>query len=69
MIKRGQVFFRALDSNGKMMNCDVLDLDDESFRRCIATLFCKMEMLTFIKSDDETHLPLKAKAGIVREED
>lgn len=31
-MKRGQVFVRARDVNGKWYSADVLDLDDASFR-------------------------------------
>ena len=34
-MNRGQVLVRALKTNGKWGNVDVLDLDDESFRAWI----------------------------------
>ena len=50
-MKRGQVFVRALDYKNQWINCDVLDLDDESFKAFIADILFKAGAVVGIKNE------------------
>lgn len=51
MIKRGQIFVRAVDKNGKWDTVDVLDLDDESFRAFVMYKLYESSMVCGIKPE------------------
>ncbi len=54
MVNRGQCFVRAIDVNGKWDSIDVLDLDEESFRRFVLTKLHRHGSCTIIKNDEES---------------
>jgi len=61
MINRGQCFVRALDENDKWGAVDVLDLDDESFRRFVVSKMADMGIVTIIVKEDQEPEPLRKK--------
>lgn len=63
MIDRGQVFVRAQVDGNRWDSVDVLDLDDESFRRFVINIFTQDGRLTGLLDGRDTR-PLKAKPGI-----
>ena len=50
-MKRGQIFVRAKDKNGKWYNADVLDLDQLSFKAFVMDRLFKLGMVTGIKDE------------------
>lgn len=63
MIEKGQVFVRAIKADGQWGNVDVLDLDEQSFRRFVTTsLNGAGPIVTFVK-DDTVETPLKEKTN------
>jgi len=67
MIKRGQVFVRALNKEGKWDSVDIFDLDDESFRVLIVDGFVEVGLLVALKGEisevEEIILREKSEAG------
>jgi hypothetical protein len=61
MIERGQVFVRALNSEGKWVTADALDLDEESFRRLVLTGLWKLGTLVAIKEVVKEPTPYKER--------
>jgi hypothetical protein len=61
MIERGQIFVRALNSKGRWVTADALDLDEESFRRLILTGLWKLGALTAIKEVKEEPTPYRER--------
>lgn len=63
MIKRGQIFVRALLSGGRWVTIDALDLDDESFRLFVLGTLFRHGLLTGLR-DEAVHserLPLRPR--------
>jgi len=60
-MKRGQVFVRALQADGKWGNVDVLDLDEISFRAFIIDKLIALKALYSFapKHIDGDEIPLK----------
>jgi len=48
-MKRGQVFVRALDPEGKWGNADVLDLTDESFRVFVVGRLMAFHQVSYVE--------------------
>jgi len=61
MLERDQVFVRALNAQGKWDTVDVLDLDEESFRRFVLTKLDEAGMVTAVYQTPATNTPLRAK--------
>jgi hypothetical protein len=61
MIDRNQCFVRAQDENGRWKNVDVLDLDDESFRRFVISILAKMQLIHIVRNENVSDRPLKQK--------
>jgi len=62
MIGKGQVFVRAKTKEGKFGNVDVLDLDDESFRRVVMSIFANNGQIVYLTMNTE-QAPLTQKKG------
>lgn len=62
-MKRGQVFVRAQDENGKWQSIDVLDLDDESFRVFVVNMLMRGMLVTSITDEnvDGEQITLRAR--------
>lgn len=59
-MKRGQVFVRAQDPNGKWGNADVLDLDDDSFKAFVVSQLIQAGFVVglhpqFVEGDEITY--------------
>jgi len=61
MINKGQCFVRALNKDDKWDSVDVLNLDDESFRRFIISALGKMGIIAYIIVDDVEDEPLRER--------
>ena len=61
MINRDQCFVRALDENNKWGTVDVLDLDDESFRRFVVSKLAEIGAVTIIVNEEKEIEPLRKK--------
>lgn len=62
MIGKGQAFVRAIKSDtGQMGNVDILNLDNDSFRRVIVTILCDAGLLVSIKGEPAKPQPLKER--------
>lgn len=51
MLRRGQVFVRAKDQAGRWGTCDVLDLDEVSFRAWVVDVLRRHGMVAALKDD------------------
>lgn len=51
MVRREQVFVRALNKDGKWDNIDIFDLDDESFRAVIVNKLMDAGLLIGLKDE------------------
>ena len=58
MIERGQAFVRAQDLNGKWGSADILDLDEESFRRFVLTILSNIGTISVVAFGEEHGRPL-----------
>lgn len=63
MLGRRQVFVRARVAENRSDSVDVLDLDDESFRRFVLSVLYRYELITAM-SRDADNPPLQAKPSI-----
>jgi len=62
MIERGQIFVRALNYEGKWDSVDVLDLDEESFRRWLLGIVGEGKRIAGVGLDTNVEpTPLKQK--------
>ena len=50
-MKRGQVFVRGRDPNGKWGAIDVLDLDEPSFRAFVMEMFKRAQIVVALKDE------------------
>lgn len=68
-MKRNQVFVRAKFDDGRRGTCDVLDLDDQSFRVFVMDLLIHVGLVTVIKDEgvEGDHIELLAKPGVPRD--
>jgi hypothetical protein len=68
-MKGRQVFVRAFFDDGRVGNCDVLDLDDESFRAFVAGVLFRAGLVTGIRDAhvEGEHIKLRARPGVPRE--
>jgi len=68
-MKRGQVFVRAEDENGRRGTVDVLDLDEESFRVLVIDTMVAAGLLVGIIDElvDGKMIKLRVKKGVVIE--
>ena len=62
MIERGQAFVRAQDQNGKWGSADILDLDEESFRRFVLTILSNLGTISIVTLGEEFGGPLTTAA-------
>ena len=58
IINRGDVLVRANDPDGTWGNVDVLDLDEESFRRWIAGLIIGHCQIVRLWHSDDNHISM-----------
>lgn len=68
-MKRGQILVPAVDTKGKHGQCDILDLDESSFRMFIMTIFMRAGWVNFIEGNSPKlrnvpTVPLMAKDGV-----
>lgn len=50
-ISRGQVFIRAMDPDGRWHSADVLDLEEESFRRWVFGFFVDAQLVVSLRPE------------------
>ena len=69
MIKRGQVLVRAIDGFGKWGNCDVMDLDEDSFKAFVIDVFFRHNLLVGLKVEycDGEEIVLTSKYPFTKE--
>lgn len=68
-MKRGQIRVPATDVKGKTGHCDILDLDDQSFRIFLMTMFMRAKWVRFLDGNSPAlrnvkSAPLMAKKGV-----
>lgn len=70
-MKRQQVFVRARDDNGRIFNCDVLDLDDASFRAFVVGKLHRAGIVVGMRDEsiEGDHIELRARPGVLRPAD
>ncbi len=61
MIEKGQVFVRALNSEGKWDSVDALDLDEESFRRFVLTSLNRARVVSAMLKEGGESSPLRER--------
>jgi hypothetical protein len=50
-VKRGQIFVRAKNADGRVESADVLDLDEESFRVFVLDVLMRNGLVTSLKHE------------------
>jgi hypothetical protein len=51
-MKRGQIFVRAKDKNGRWYSADALDLDQQSFNAFVLEMLRRHGAVTWLTKDD-----------------
>lgn len=68
-MKRGQVFVRAKFDDGRWGNCDIFDLDEESFRAFVIDrlILLGARIVRLPDEDPTVEREFRAKDGVERE--
>ncbi len=61
MIERGQVFVRALNSEGHWSSVDALDLDEESFKRFVLAGLTKVGIIFALMKEEGEATPYRER--------
>ena len=70
-MKRQQVFVRAQDETGKWFSCDVLDLDDDSFRAFVADMLFRAGIVHGVRDEavEGERITYRARPCVLRKEE